>query len=282
MSYKKLKTVIFPAAGLGTRFFPVTKASPKEMLPIVDKPLIQYAVEEAIEAGFEQLVFVISPDKKAIRKHFESISELDEKLNIEAIVPANVSSIYIEQSVPLGLGHAIRCARDVINAEPFAVVLPDDLIDGGTTGGCLLQMVRHYERNGCGAIGIQKIAPEETNQYGIIEYEDEVGGSNRIATIVEKPDPQFAPSLLGVVGRYILPSAVMSQLEKTQKGSGNEIQLTDAISALLGDYRIDGFQFKGQRYDCGSKIGYLKANVDYALKHSELAKEFAAWLTTKQ
>jgi UTP--glucose-1-phosphate uridylyltransferase len=282
MSYKKLKTVIFPAAGLGTRFLPVTKASPKEMLPIVDKPLIQYAVEEAIEAGFEQLVFVISPDKSAIRNHFESTSELDEKLKIEAIIPANVSSLYIEQSTPLGLGHAIWCARDAIKTEPFAVVLPDDLIDGGTAGGCLLQMARHYEKNGCGAIGIQKIAPEETKQYGIIEYEDEVGSSNRIATIVEKPDPQFAPSLLGVVGRYILPSAIMGQLEKTQKGSGNEIQLTDAISALLGDYRIDGFQFKGQRYDCGSKIGYLKANVDYALKHPELAKEFSAWLTTKQ
>jgi UTP--glucose-1-phosphate uridylyltransferase len=282
MSYKKLKTVIFPAAGLGTRFLPVTKANPKEMLPIVDKPLIQYAVEEAIEAGFEQLVFVISPDKNAIRNHFESTSELDEKLKIEAIIPTNVSSIYIEQSAPLGLGHAIWCARDTIEAGPFAVVLPDDLIDGAAAGGCLLQMVRHYEKNGCGAIGIQKIALEETKQYGIIEYEDEVGGSNRIASIVEKPDPQFAPSLLGVVGRYILPSAVMGQLEKTQKGSGNEIQLTDGISALLGDYRIDGFQFKGQRYDCGSKIGYLKANVDYALKHPELAQEFTAWLTTKQ
>ena len=282
MSYKKLKTVIFPAAGLGARFLPVTKANPKEMLPIVDKPLIQYAVEEAIEAGFEQLVFVISPDKNAIRKHFESTSELDEKLKIEAIIPTNVSSIYIEQSAPLGLGHAIWCARDTIEAGPFAVVLPDDLIDGAAAGGCLLQMVRHYEKNGCGAIGIQKIALEETKQYGIIEYEDEVGGSNRIASIVEKPDPQFAPSLLGVVGRYILPSAVMGQLEKTQKGSGNEIQLTDGISALLGDYRIDGFQFKGQRYDCGSKIGYLKANVDYALKHPELAKECPAWLATKQ
>ena len=282
MSYKKLKTVIFPAAGLGTRFLPVTKASPKEMLPIVDKPLIQYAVEEAIEAGFEQLVFVISPDKKGIKKHFESTSELDAITKIEEIIPANVSALYIEQTEPLGLGHAIWCARDAIEAEPFAVVLPDDLIDGAAAGGCLLQMVRQYEKNGFGAIGIQKIAPEETKQYGIIEYEDEVGGSNRIATIVEKPDPQFAPSLLGVVGRYILPSAVMGQLEKTQKGSGNEIQLTDAISALLGDYHIDGFQFKGQRYDCGSKIGYLKANVDYALKHPELAKEFAAWLTTKQ
>jgi len=282
MSYKKLKTVIFPAAGLGTRFLPVTKVNPKEMLPIVDKPLIQYAVEEAIEAGFEQLVFVIAPDKNVIRNHFETTLELNAKPKIEAIIPANVSSLYIEQSAPLGLGHAILCAREAIEAEPFAVVLPDDLIDGAAAGGCLLQMAQYYEKNGCGAIGIQKITLEETKQYGIIEYEDEMGGSNRIATIVEKPDPQFAPSLLGVVGRYILPAAIMEQLEKTQKGSGNEIQLTDGISALLGDYRIDGFQFKGQRYDCGSKIGYLKANVDYALKHPELAKEFSAWLTTKQ
>jgi UTP--glucose-1-phosphate uridylyltransferase len=281
MKHKKLRTAVFPAAGLGTRFFPATKASPKEMIPIVDKPLIQYAVEEAIEAGFDRLIFVVARNKTSIAEHFDRTFELVATKKMDTIIPANVSCIYILQAEPLGLGHAVWCARDVIGPEPFAVVLPDDLIDGAA-GGCLSQMVRHYEKNGCGVIGIQKVAPQETKQYGIIEYQDAANEASRIATIVEKPEPWIAPSLLGVVGRYILPSAIMNQLGNTQKGAGNEIQLTDAISALLSEYRIDGLQFNGTRYDCGSKLGYLKATVDYALKRPDLAEEFSAWLTAKK
>jgi UTP--glucose-1-phosphate uridylyltransferase len=282
MNQKKLRTVVFPVAGLGTRFLPATKAIPKEMLPIVDKPLIQYAVEEAIEAGFDRLIFVTSPAKKTIADHFYSSSELNEKLKMDSILPPNVSCLYIHQSVPLGLGHAVLCARDAIESEPFAIILPDDLIDGGTVGGCLSQMVKYYGKHGCGVIGIQKITPEETKQYGIVEYQDGAGEAGRITNIVEKPNPDVAPSLLGVVGRYILPSEIMVRLEKTQKGTGNEIQLTDGISALLSEHRVDGFQFNGTRYDCGSKMGYLKATVDYALKRPELGQEFSAWLRAKK
>ena len=282
-----IKKAVFPVAGLGTRFLPATKANPKEMMPVVDKPLIQYAAEEAIAAGVKELIFVTSSSKRAIEDHFDKNYELESELEkrnkkellsiVRGVLPAGVSCVYIRQPEALGLGHAVLCAKDVVGDSPFAVILADDLIDDESDG-CLAQMAAQYEKNQCSILGIEKVSPDETEKYGIIEtegFDDDVG---KVNAIVEKPKPKDAPSNLGVVGRYILTPKIFELLEKTEKGAGGEIQLTDAIAALLKEETVMAYLFKGKRYDCGSKIGYLQATVEYALKHPVLQKEFMAYL----
>ncbi|MBM4226688.1 MAG: UTP--glucose-1-phosphate uridylyltransferase GalU [Gammaproteobacteria bacterium] len=279
----KLRKAVFPVAGLGTRFLPATKANPKEMLPVVDKPLIQYAAEEAVEAGIEELIFVTGRNKRSIEDHFDKAYELEAELEkhgkemllelVRTILPTSVSCTYIRQSEPLGLGHAVLCARPAVNNEPFAVILADDLIDGGQRG-CLQQMVEMFERHQAGVIAVQPIPREDTDKYGIVEVGEELAGVSAIRTIVEKPKPADAPSNLAVVGRYILPGTIMPILAETRSGAGGEIQLTDGIARLLGAEQVLAYQFEGRRYDCGSKLGYLEATVDYALKHPELAPGF--------
>ncbi len=274
---------IFPVAGLGTRFLPATKANPKEMLPIVDKPLIQYAVEEAVAAGITELIFVTNSSKRAIEDHFDSNFELEATLAergkhelleiVRGILPNGVSCAYIRQKYPLGLGHAVLCAKQLVMNEPFAVLLADDLIDGGEQP-CLQQMISQFSAmDDKSIIAVEAIQPMETNKYGIVD----VSKPERIAKlrgIVEKPDPADAPSNLGVVGRYILTPRIFHHLETIPRGSGGEIQLTDAIALLLKEEAVYAYQFNGRRYDCGTKLGYLEATVAYALRHVELAAEF--------
>jgi UTP--glucose-1-phosphate uridylyltransferase len=283
----KVRKAVFPVAGLGTRFLPATKANPKEMLSIVDKPLIQYAAEEAVDAGVEELIFVTGRTKRSIEDHFDKAYELEAELEkagkldllelVQNILPAQVACAYVRQAEPLGLGHAVLCAHPVIGDEPFAVLLPDDLIDGREKG-CLKQMVELYERYETGIIAVEPVPPEDTGKYGIVEATPLDGNCGTVSSIVEKPRPEDAPSNQAVVGRYILPGAIMRILETTARGAGNEIQLTDAIATLLGREQIIAYQFDGTRYDCGSKLGYLQATVDYALKHPEVGAEFGAWL----
>ncbi|HVE43846.1 MAG TPA: UTP--glucose-1-phosphate uridylyltransferase GalU [Gammaproteobacteria bacterium] len=278
----RITKAIFPVAGLGTRFLPATKANPKEMLPIVDKPLIQYAVEEAIAAGITELIFVTNSSKRAIEDHFDSNFELEFFLQnrgkeqlldvVKQILPPGVSCAYIRQQSPQGLGHAVWCAKQLVMQEPFAVLLADDLIDGGQHS-CLKQMMAMFEENQSSIIAVEKILPAETTKYGVVD----VASSEKLARlhgIVEKPQPADAPSHLGVVGRYILTPKIFTLLEKTHRGSGGEIQLTDAIASLLKEEQVFAYQFEGKRYDCGSKLGYLEATVAYALKHPELADDF--------
>ena len=284
---KKIRKAIFPVAGLGTRFLPATKANPKEMLPVVDKPLIQYAAEEAVAAGIEELIFVIGRTKRAIADHFDKAYELEVELEkgnkqklldlVRNILPPHVACIYIRQAEPLGLGHAVLCARPAVGNEPFAVVLADDLIEGNGSG-CLAQMVEQFEHYNSGVVAVQPVAPEDTDKYGIVATRPLDGRVSKILSIVEKPKPDVAPSNLGVVGRYILPAEIMQILATTRRGAGNEIQLTDAIATLIEDQQVLAYQFDGTRYDCGSKIGYLQATVDFALKHPEVAEEFGTWL----
>ncbi len=287
----KITKAVFPVAGLGTRFLPATKASPKEMLPIVDKPLIQYAVEEAIEAGITELVFVTSSTKRALEDHFgksyELESELEKKGKLDSlnlvrnIIPRGVSCVYVRQPEALGLGHAVLCARPVIGDNPFAVILPDDLIDGNGTG-VVSQMVQAYEEAGSSQLGVEEIPEQDTDKYGIVNtMDDHKGNSSRIEKIVEKPRPERASSNLAVVGRYILTPTIFNLLETTPKGAGGEIQLTDAISALLMHEEVFAYRFSGKRYDCGSKLGYLKATVDYGLKHAEIADDFHDFLASR-
>lgn len=279
----KITKAIFPVAGLGTRFLPATKANPKEMLPIVDKPLIQYAVEEAIAAGITELIFVTSSSKRAIEDHFDSNFELeatlqqrgqDELLDIvRGILPDGVSCAYIRQKNPQGLGHAVLCARQLVVNEPFAVLLADDLIDGGTSP-CLKQMIDQFNTIQASMVAVQKIHPSETRRYGIVDVPASHGMLTAINGIVEKPAPEQAPSNLAVVGRYILTPHIFTLLANTQMGSGGEIQLTDAIAKLLHDEKVHAYQFSGKRYDCGTKLGYLEATMAYALKHPEVAADF--------
>ncbi|MDR3477424.1 MAG: UTP--glucose-1-phosphate uridylyltransferase GalU [Gammaproteobacteria bacterium] len=279
----KVTKAVFPVAGLGTRFLPATKANPKEMMPVVDKPLIQYAVEEAVAAGITELIFVTSSSKRAIEDHFDSNFELESSLIkrgkhelleiVRGILPEGVSCAYIRQKSPQGLGHAVLCAKQLVTNEPFAVLLADDLIDGGDRS-CLQQMVEVFNHSQSSVIAVEKIATSETKKYGVVD----VGGSHErianIQAIVEKPHPDKAPSNLGVVGRYILTPRIFGLLEQTTQGSGGEIQLTDAIAKLLKEQHVQALQFLGKRYDCGSKLGYLEATIAYALKHPELAVEF--------
>ena len=282
----KVTKAIFPVAGMGTRFLPATKASPKEMLPIVDKPLIQHAVEEAVAAGITHMVFVTGRNKRAIEDHFDMAYELETELTgrgshkllerVQDIVPSGVTCSYVRQSVALGLGHAVLCARAVLRDEPFAVILADDLIDAPLP--VLQQMVQVYEQRHRSVIAVQNVPREDTGSYGIIQGEPDGARLLRMTGIVEKPKPDAAPSTLAVVGRYILSPAIMDHLERLQPGAGGEIQLTDAIASLLQQESVLGYTFEGTRYDCGSKLGYLQANVMYGMKHAEVGAEFARFL----
>jgi UTP--glucose-1-phosphate uridylyltransferase len=277
---KAVRSVVFPVAGRGTRFLPATKASPKEMLPIVDKPLIQYAVEEAVEAGATRLIFVTGSSKRAIEDHFDTDAELERALtnsgrdellqSIQGIVPKGVTCIYIRQGEPLGLGHAVLCARPAVGNEPFFVHLADDLIEGSP--GCLKQMASEYAEHGGSVIAVERVPPETTSSYGIVAIDET--DHNRITHIVEKPKPEAAPSNLAVVGRYLLAAETFDKLERTGKGAGGEIQLTDGIADLLNDAAVYAYSFNGVRYDCGSKLGYLQATLAYGLKHPDTGERF--------
>ena len=282
---QKIRAAVFPVAGRGTRFLPATKASPKEMLPIVDKPLIQYAVEEAIDAGATKLIFVTGASKRAIEDHFDSDPELEAALresgkdellqSIQGIVPKGVTCIYIRQGEPLGLGHAVLCARPAVGDEPFFVHLADDLIAGDSP--CLTQMAGEYARHGGGVIAVEPVPPEETSSYGIVAVDE--ADDNRIVRIVEKPAPADAPSNLAVVGRYLLPARIFDKLETTGRGAGGEIQLTDGIADLLDESPVYAYAFSGERYDCGSKLGYLKATVAHGLEHPDTGAAFRKYLS---
>ena len=282
----KVTKAVFPVAGMGTRFLPATKASPKEMLPIVDKPLIQHAVEEAVAAGITHMVFVTGRNKRAIEDHFDKAYELETELTgrgrhelleqVQDIVPKDVTCSYVRQSAALGLGHAVLSAKAVVRSEPFAVILADDLIDAQVP--VLKQMVEVYEHRHRSVIAVQNVPREDTASYGIIQGEPDGDRLLRMTGIVEKPRPEQAPSTLAVVGRYILTPAIMDHLERVQPGAGGEIQLTDAIASLLHEETVLGYAFEGTRYDCGSKLGYLQANVMYGLKHAEVGAEFARFL----
>jgi len=284
---QRIRKAVFPVAGLGTRFLPATKASPKEMLPIVDKPLIQYAAEEAVAAGIEQLIFVTSSAKRAIEDHFDKNQELEDELEqrgkydllekAKNIVPKGVSCIYIRQPEALGLGHAVLCAKPVVGDEPFAVILADDLIDGYQQA-CLGQMIDIFDKQESSVLAVEEIERAESDKYGIIEPEMLYEGVSKIKNIIEKPAPNKAPSTLAVVGRYLLTPTIFKHLEKIGKGAGGEIQLTDAIARLLAEETVLACQFKGIRYDCGNKLGYLIATIDYALEHPNLREAFKAHL----
>ena len=281
---QKVKAAVFPVAGRGTRFLPATKASPKEMLPIVDKPLIQYAVEEAIAAGATKLVFVTGSSKRAIEDHFDTDLELEKSLtdsgkdelleSIRGIVPKGVSCVYIRQGEPLGLGHAVLCARPAVGNEPFFVHLADDLIAGEP--GCLAQMAGEHAEHGGSVVAVETVPRENTSSYGIVAVDE--NDRNRITQIVEKPAPEDAPSNSGVVGRYLLAPEIFDKLENIGKGAGGEIQLTDGIADLLGDSAVYAYSFDGVRYDCGSKVGYLQATVAYGLNHPDTGEAFRAHL----
>lgn len=278
----RLRKCIFPVAGLGTRFLPATKASPKEMLPVVDKPLIQYAVEEAVAAGFTEMIFITGRNKRSIEDHFDKAYELETELvakekfllleAVQSILPAHVSCIYTRQAEALGLGHAVLCADAVVGNEAFAVILADDLIDAQPN--VLQQMMEKYHQTGESVIGVQRILPSETAAYGVVAVDEQ----HCIRQIVEKPQPEDAPSDLGVVGRYILTPRIFDLLKTTGRGAGNEIQLTDALADLLAFETIHALPFQGRRFDCGSKLGYLQATVEFALKHPEVGVEFAHFL----
>ena len=274
----KIRAAVFPVAGRGTRFLPATKASPKEMLPIVDKPLIQYAVEEALDAGATKLVFITGSSKRAIEDHFDTDPELERALieagkqklleSIQGIVPKGVTCIYIRQGEPLGLGHAVLCALPAVGNEPFFVHLADDLIAGKPP--CLTQMAAEYNRHGGSVIAVEEVPHEDTSSYGVVAVDQ----FNRITEIVEKPAPENAPSNSAVVGRYLLAPEIFEKLQTTGRGAGGEIQLTDAIADLLGESPVYAYSFKGERFDCGSKLGYLKATIAYGLAHPDTGDEF--------
>ncbi|HEB96876.1 MAG TPA: UTP--glucose-1-phosphate uridylyltransferase GalU [Sedimenticola thiotaurini] len=283
---RSIRKAVFPVAGLGTRFLPATKASPKEMLPVVDKPLIQYAVEEAVAAGVEVMVFVTGRNKTAISNHFDTAYELEHELEsrnkeemlrlVRNITPPHVSCVFIRQNMPLGLGHAVLCAEPVVGDEPFAVILADDLIDDGERG-CLAQMVEQFQQTRCSILATEQVPPEETASYGIVATDGD-GRLVPVRGIVEKPAPAEAPSNRGVVGRYLLTPGIFRELVRTGRGAGGEIQLTDGIARLLQKEPVMAYTFEGVRYDCGSKLGYLQATVDYAVQHHHLGEEFQAWL----
>ncbi len=286
---RQVRKAVFPVAGLGTRFLPATKASPKEMLPIVDKPLIQYGVEEAVAAGVETLVFIIGRTKNAIADHFDKAYELEVELEtrgktdllqiVRNIVPPRVNCVYVRQAEALGLGHAVLCARPAVGDEPFAVILADDLIEeDAQEGGALSQMTRQFNKYQCSILGVERVPKSETNKYGIVHPLPFATRLSNVDSIVEKPKPENAPSNLAVVGRYILTSRIFDLLENTPRGAGNEIQLTDGIAALLSEEQVLAYEFSGRRHDCGSKLGYLVATVEYGLRHPELGDGFRDYL----
>ena len=278
---KRIRKAVFPVAGLGTRFLPATKTVPKEMLPIVDKPLIQYAVDEAVEAGCDTMIFVTNRYKHSVADYFDKAYELEQKLEragkyeqlelIRNVLPPGVRAVFVTQAEALGLGHAVLCAKPVIGDEPFAVLLPDDLI-WSRGDGALKQMADRAEATGSSVIAVQDVAPEQTGSYGIVATEAFDGQVGRISRIVEKPKPEDAPSHLAVVGRYILDPSIFELLENTGQGSGGEIQLTDAIESLLSRKPVEAFRFRGTRFDCGTHLGLIEATVRYALDHQLLSE----------
>ena len=284
----KLKIAVFPVAGMGTRFLPATKASPKEMLPIVDKPLVQYAAEEAIEAGIDTLIFITNKNKITIQNHFDKGSEIEAELErkkrdkelflVQNIVPSNVKCIYIRQHQALGLGHAVLCAEKAVGNNPFAVILADDMILSSGNG-CLNQMVKRYEELNSSIIAIEKVKKNLLNEYGII---DGIKNNNNndwaLSNIIEKPDNDKAPSDMGVVGRYILNPSIFDILKNTKKGSGGEIQLTDAIANQIKKEKVYAYEFKGKRFDCGNKLGFLQATIEYGLNHNELSGDLRDYI----
>jgi UTP--glucose-1-phosphate uridylyltransferase len=287
----KIKKVVFPVAGLGTRFLPATKASPKEMLPIVDRPLIQYATDEAVDGGGEQLVFITGRHKRSIEDHYDKAYELEHELadagkkqllNLaQTVIPEGVHCIYVRQPEALGLGHAVLCAEPVVGNDAFAIILADDLIRAADDGkGAVEQMAEIHERTGASVICVEEVPPGDTDKYGIVETERGDDGLLRITSIVEKPEPSVAPSNLAVVGRYLLTGTIFKKLHETTPGAGGEIQLTDAIAGLLKEEVVIAHPFTGKRYDCGSKDGYLQATVEYALEHPELGATFRDYLKT--
>ena len=282
----RIRTAVFPVAGRGTRFLPATKASPKEMLPIVDKPLIQYAAEEALAAGADKLIFITGSSKRAIEDHFDADHELERELEAQGkremleavrnVVPSYASCIYIRQPAPLGLGHAVLCARPAVGNEPFFIHLADDLIDAAEP--CLKQMAGIFGQHEASVVGVETVAADQTDKYGIVATTPMSGRLSRIERIVEKPKPQDAPSTLAVVGRYLLTPGIFHKLETVGRGAGGEIQLTDGIAALLLEETAYAYAFEGKRYDCGSKLGYLEATVEFGLKHSWLGPKFDKYL----
>ena len=278
MTLNKVRKAVFPVAGLGTRFLPATKAMPKEMLPVVDKPLIQYAVEEAAAAGIEQMIFVTGRNKRAIEDHFDRTPELEQQLQagekhelydlLMSATPKGVSFVYVRQPEPLGLGHAVLCAEPVVGDEPFAVILADDLIDA--TPGVTAQLVESYQRTGASVLAVEDVPPEDTSKYGIVATQALNPREEKVVRIVEKPNPEDAPSTLAVVGRYVLRPEIFTELAMTPRGRGGEIQLTDAIERRVARGEVIARRFEGRRFDCGSKAGFLEANVAFGRKHGLL------------
>jgi UTP--glucose-1-phosphate uridylyltransferase len=287
--HAKLRKAVFPVAGLGSRFLPVTKASPKEMLPIVDKPLIQYAVEEAAAAGITEMVFVTGRNKRAIEDHFDKAYQLETELErkgknvlldmVRSVLPEGVRCIYIRQAEPLGLGHAVLCAQPVVGYEPFAVVLADDLMDSQPPA--MARMAEVFAREGSSLLGVEEVPRDQTQSYGIVTIDKMQGDLARIHSIVEKPKPADAPSNLAVIGRYVLTPRIFDLLGEVTPGAGGEIQLTDAISALLKYEHALAVRLPGRRFDCGSKLGYLQATVEFGLRHSEIGAEFTKYLKNR-
>ncbi|MDH5298368.1 MAG: UTP--glucose-1-phosphate uridylyltransferase GalU [Desulfobulbaceae bacterium] len=282
----KIRKAVFPVAGLGTRFLPATKAMPKEMLPVVDKPIIQYAVEEAFAAGIEEIIFVTGSGKGALEDHFDRSYQLEDTLRsrgkhellaaLEAVAPAAGTIIYTRQKEPLGLGHAIWCARNIVGDEPFAVLLADDLIQAETP--LLVEMVREFDRLRASVVAVIEVDPEETSRYGILDVEETINGLVKVKGLVEKPDPQDAPSNLAIIGRYILTPKIFEILDRKIVGKGDEIQLTDAMALLLGEQPIFGYRCRGRRFDCGDKAGFQMANLAFALERSEIREQLLPFI----
>jgi UTP--glucose-1-phosphate uridylyltransferase len=285
----RLRKAVFPVAGLGSRFLPVTKASPKEMLPIVDKPLIQYAVEEAAAAGITEMIFVTGRTKRAIEDHFDKAYELETELErknkgelldmTRSVLPEGVRCIYTRQAEPLGLGHAVLCAQPVVGDEPFAVILADDLMDSKPPA--LARMAEIFARENASLLGVEEVPRDQTQSYGIVTIDAMQGDTARIRGIVEKPKPADAPSNLAVIGRYVLTPRIFEMLSRVKPGAGGEIQLTDGISQLLAHEPVLAVRLPGRRFDCGSKLGYLQATVEYGLRHPEIGAQFTRYLKNR-
>jgi UTP--glucose-1-phosphate uridylyltransferase len=285
----EINKAVFPVAGLGTRFLPATKAQPKEMLPVVDKPLIQYAVEEAYEAGIRHMIFVTGRMKRAIEDHFDTAYELENELEsagkhqllelVRSLSPADMDCSYVRQPRSLGLGHAVLCAQPLVGDEPFAVLLADDLMCGADTGnGVLRQMVEAFRARPASVLAVQEVPQEHVNRYGIVAGEPAGERLMKVSRMVEKPSPQEAPSRMAVAGRYILTPAVFDRIRNQRQGAGGEIQLTDGIAQLIESEGVYAYQYLGKRYDCGSKQGFLEATVEFALKHAEVGPAFQEYL----
>jgi UTP--glucose-1-phosphate uridylyltransferase len=283
---RKITKAVFPVAGLGTRFLPATKANPKEMMPIVDRPLIQYAVEEAVAAGITDMIFITGRSKRAIEDHFDKAYELENELELRGktemlqcirnMLPRNVNCVFVRQAEALGLGHAVLCAKPAIGDEAFAVLLADDLLDANPP--VISQMTDAYAYYSCSMLGVQEVPRAETNRYGIVAARPFAERLEHIDAIVEKPEPEDAPSTLAVVGRYILTPRIFYHLQNVKPGSGGEIQLTDGIASLLAEQQILAYRYHGTRYDCGSKLGYLQATVEFGRRHAEVGADFNGYL----